>query len=530
MLAEQAGLFKLLKEFDSICRKHGIVYYLEGGSLLGAVRHRGFLPWDDDIDLCMTRRNWQRLLEVIDQELPENRELYCYERFPEYLRSTVKYTDLSTTEIFPNHILDGLACGQHIDIFVLDPAPSEPEEQAQFKALACVYSELMMPVYVMCEDIADHLELYEEYKAIFEEKGREYTLGLLREKLFTLDEASCDSYYLRWGNRHAFYNKEIYGDPVEIEFEGEYFYAPPKYYRYMHDYFGETWMQIPEASRREVHNTYDNFNVPCEIFISDYAPFIDYEQAREDYIERKACNIERIAVNGQLRHTEAVIDMLMYEVVNEDFLMSLSDEMQQLLDEGRYRELAALFDGYCSTQLDPTYIRNGLAIKVCEEFLYTAVLALAMTGRYGDAHKLAVINRDHSGCCSERISRMIDFTADIRECVILAEEGQDDAAAAVAEKWIGEFPHQIDIAAFMIRYTAAGGGDIESLIRAAEKLMSRYPDSDDLMKLMGDLFSAGGDDAAAEEWYERCLDNTRNGLYLMELEYLAFHEKNIIRA
>ena len=67
MIEMQVGLLTLLKEFDAICRKHDITYYLEGGSLLGAVRHKGFLPWDDDVDLSMTRDNFQKLLAVIDQ-------------------------------------------------------------------------------------------------------------------------------------------------------------------------------------------------------------------------------------------------------------------------------------------------------------------------------------------------------------------------------------------------------------------------------------------------------------------------------
>ena len=71
MLDEQIGLLTLLKEFDSICKKNNITYYLEGGSLLGAVRHKGFLPWDDDVDLFITRAEWQKLLKVIDKDLPE---------------------------------------------------------------------------------------------------------------------------------------------------------------------------------------------------------------------------------------------------------------------------------------------------------------------------------------------------------------------------------------------------------------------------------------------------------------------------
>ena len=185
MLDEQTGLLTLLKEFDSICKKNNITYFLEGGSLLGAVRHKGFLPWDDDIDLCITRAEFKKLLAVIDKDLPAGRELYCYERYPEYLRETVKYTNLTSTVLFRNHILDGLAAGQHIDLFILDPAPNDPQELEEYKTLATIYSELMTPVYVMCEDILEHQEEYDRYRRMMKEQGREAVLNQLRDKLYS---------------------------------------------------------------------------------------------------------------------------------------------------------------------------------------------------------------------------------------------------------------------------------------------------------------------------------------------------------
>ena len=79
MIEMQVGLLTLLKEFDAICRKHDITYYLEGGSLLGAVRHKGFLPWDDDVDLGIPREAYERLLTQISQHLPQNLELRTYQ-------------------------------------------------------------------------------------------------------------------------------------------------------------------------------------------------------------------------------------------------------------------------------------------------------------------------------------------------------------------------------------------------------------------------------------------------------------------
>ena len=70
-----AGI-KVLEEVDRICRKHDIKYFVIWGTLLGAVRHKGFIPWDDDIDIGMKRADYMRFLEIASKELPEGFSLH----------------------------------------------------------------------------------------------------------------------------------------------------------------------------------------------------------------------------------------------------------------------------------------------------------------------------------------------------------------------------------------------------------------------------------------------------------------------
>lgn len=556
MLEMHRGLLTLVQELDAICRKHNITYYLEGGSLLGAVRHRGFLPWDDDVDLCITRDNFQKLLSVIDQELPANRELYCYERFPGYLRDTVKYTNLDSTVLFYNHILDGNAAGQHIDLFILDPVPSDAEAQAEYKKWATIYSELLTPVYVLCNDIVQYLDEYNECLRLMEEKGREYVLQQLREKLFTMEDSDeCDTYLLRWGNRHSFYPKAYFGEPVELEFEGCKFLAPRQYYRFLRAEFGDNWMIIPDAAHQEDHGTFDKFHVPCKTFIDDYSQFIDYKKFWKDNERRKQANLEALGPKLQMQRDEAELKRVLHEMNLQHLTMMLPEMARKMMRTGKFADLADYFMSYYSAQLTGPMLDNGLAIRVEEPVLYAAALALVMTGELNRAEKLIRVNNGGTG----PVRKLSQLILDVRACMLAVEEERFDDANVLAAKWIDRFPYQLNLAAFLLKQdiqnfvfvpaepeeadalqtdaengtdmpetemdaadaqTEPEDGGLSELTARIEKLLGCYPENDQLLKLKGDLLAKQGLEEEALACYRESKEISRNGLLLMELAQL----------
>lgn len=121
----------LLERFDAVCRQHGLTYFAGGGTLLGAVRHGGFIPWDDDVDLFMPRRDYDRLLAVGDAAFA-----------PPYFLQTA-YNDVNYSRGHAQLRMDGTTAilegewgryafhqGIFIDIFPLDAVPDDPVEQA----------------------------------------------------------------------------------------------------------------------------------------------------------------------------------------------------------------------------------------------------------------------------------------------------------------------------------------------------------------------------------------------------------------
>ncbi len=120
-------LLELLKEFDSFCQKNNIRYYLIGGTLLGAVRHSGFIPWDDDVDVCMFREDYDRFLAEYKPS-GEKYTLKSLELDKKYLYPFAKLVDNETILIESKNDKNGL--GVYLDIFPIDNCPGNKIEDA----------------------------------------------------------------------------------------------------------------------------------------------------------------------------------------------------------------------------------------------------------------------------------------------------------------------------------------------------------------------------------------------------------------
>lgn len=117
----------LLREFDSICRKHNLRYFLSFGSLLGAIRHNGFIPWDDDMDVCMLREDYEKLLTLKDEfSGPYFLQQPCCDNG--YYFSFAKLRNSNTSGIVTAFVHSNFNQGLFLDIFPLDSHRKESEE------------------------------------------------------------------------------------------------------------------------------------------------------------------------------------------------------------------------------------------------------------------------------------------------------------------------------------------------------------------------------------------------------------------
>lgn len=120
----QMRMLEILEEIDKICSRHGIPYWLSGGSMLGAVRHQGFIPWDDDLDIEMLRPDFERLMKILPDELPEHLALQWHTTDKNYFFQFAKVRDRNS-QLFERNGYDKVfkEHGIWVDIFPLEATP-----------------------------------------------------------------------------------------------------------------------------------------------------------------------------------------------------------------------------------------------------------------------------------------------------------------------------------------------------------------------------------------------------------------------
>lgn len=255
---------KMLDIVVDICRKHGLTYYISGGTFLGAVRHKGFIPWDDDVDLALPRKDYQRLLEILEKELPDNLELVTYQSNQRYnfLRAQIwdKRLEIALTDYDPVQIQP---CW--IDLFPLDGAPSAGIKRGLWKIKLSFY-ELMWGLSRIEESSQRH-QGRTKAKQLAITVGKKIHLekhmdpkrwcrrreAALRHTPFE-DSEYCLNAIGAYKFNSIFNVSEIYGEGSSFEFCGRELNGPSDFDAYLTQIYGD-YMSLPPVEKRNWHGT-----------------------------------------------------------------------------------------------------------------------------------------------------------------------------------------------------------------------------------------------------------------------------------
>ncbi len=114
----------IAKKFADICDRNGLVYYMLGGTMLGSIRHGGFIPWDDDMDFAMFRDDYEKFLKIAPKELPSNMRVEDFRTTPDCQHYAFRIVDTETRVIESRIENDSSETYASIDIFPIDGTPN----------------------------------------------------------------------------------------------------------------------------------------------------------------------------------------------------------------------------------------------------------------------------------------------------------------------------------------------------------------------------------------------------------------------
>lgn len=263
-LQELKGIeLEILKMFDTFCREKNIRYFLGFGTLLGAIRYKKFIPWDDDVDVLVPREDYDKLLSLFRDN--EKYHLYAFEKDRKYHFPFAKLCDMTTIKeetIYPNK---GVKLGVEIDIFPLDAFDKNLKE-AKKETNRIFKNMLWLGRTKARKPLANSLLKRIVWRIIMifvNILGGEYFVKkIIKESNKPKQKGSSylgAKVWCIWGER-GIIPAEVFSDTVEVEFEGQMFPAPIGWDTYLTCLYGD-YLPEPPKEKQKTHHAFKAYRL-----------------------------------------------------------------------------------------------------------------------------------------------------------------------------------------------------------------------------------------------------------------------------
>ena len=252
----------VLKELDSFCKKNNIRYFISHGTLLGAIRYKGFIPWDDDIDVLIPREDYDRLVSLYKDN--EHFKLYTHQKDAGFLFTYAKLCDVTTRKVEPGHET-GVQLGLDVDLFPLDAwADNLEEAKKESKFIRDNLFRLGLTKLSKPDSVNPVKRFIKGVMMwVYKRRGSEYYLNRIAEECVKDNNGPVK--YL--GNKawNVYGEKDIipaeaFASAVEIEFEGEKFPAPVGYDTFLSSLYGD-YLPEPPKEKQKTHHSFKSYKL-----------------------------------------------------------------------------------------------------------------------------------------------------------------------------------------------------------------------------------------------------------------------------
>ena len=249
----------ILKEFADFCEENNLSYFLAYGTLIGAIRHKGFIPWDDDVDVWMPRPDYDKLKELFNSQRKNSNYIVVSPHEKVSRHSIVKIIDKRTEKSEKGVDYKYGVLGVDIDVFPLD---GQPEDDCVYEAWYNKLQKIYRRHFVLISQAPTAFIPKMKYmvklaiiRAIHITKKNILKKAEKNHKKYSYNDSKYVGAVESWSNsRSNRYNKDWFSEAVLVDFEGYKFKAPIGYHEILSKMYGD-YMKIPTAEKRVSHHT-----------------------------------------------------------------------------------------------------------------------------------------------------------------------------------------------------------------------------------------------------------------------------------
>lgn len=248
----QNVILDVMKYIDKLCREHGIVYYIMGGTALGAIRHGGFIPWDDDLDIFMTPDQYEKFKKVFDTEHSEQFVIQEWRTTPDYLEYAKVRMNGTTfiEEVFKDR--KDLHQGIYVDIMILHKVPENVLVQklvyleSKFVTLYALSQRNWKPKNNKQKLVLNSLKFLPCY----------WMARVFYKRIYKYDDRKKDFKYCYWITpakfKNGLFDASFFLNPIDIPFEDTKLMGSKRIKDYLQYRYGD-YMKIPSAAEQKAN-------------------------------------------------------------------------------------------------------------------------------------------------------------------------------------------------------------------------------------------------------------------------------------